>query len=94
LPLIILAGAGSRRGFLPLASELPHVFAAAFFETAGNIFYVLAARYGRLDTAAVMGSLYPAATLLLARCFLDEKLNRRQWLGALVAMAAVVMIAA
>jgi drug/metabolite transporter (DMT)-like permease len=94
LPLIILAGAWSGRGFLPLAGELPHVLAAAFFETAGNIFFVLAARYGRLDTAAVMGSLYPAATVLLARCFLNEKLNRRQWLGSLAAMAAVVMIAA
>jgi len=94
LPLMILATLLLKRRLLPMARELPHVFMAAVFDTGGNIFYVLAARAGRLDTAAVLASLYPAATVFLARCFLHEKLSRRQRIGSLTALVAVVLIAA
>jgi drug/metabolite transporter (DMT)-like permease len=42
--------------------------------------------------AAVLASLYPASTILLAAWRLHEKPTRRQVVGMVVALAAVVMI--
>jgi drug/metabolite transporter (DMT)-like permease len=61
-------------------------------DTTGNLLFVVATRVGRLDVAAVLASLYPASTILLAAWMLKERPTRRQGLGMAVAAAAVVMI--
>lgn len=65
---------------------------AALLDTSGNLLFIAATRAGRLDVAAVLASLYPASTILLAAWMLREKPTRRQGLGMVVAAAAVVMI--
>lgn len=62
------------------------------FDTIGNVFYMLAARLGRLDVAAVICSLYPAGTILLAALILREHPTRRQLTGMAVALAAVALL--
>jgi drug/metabolite transporter (DMT)-like permease len=64
----------------------------ALLDTSGNLLYIAATRAGRLDVAAVLASLYPASTILLATWMLSERPTRRQGLGMLVAAAAVAMI--
>jgi drug/metabolite transporter (DMT)-like permease len=64
----------------------------AVLDTSGNLLFVQATRMGRLDVAAVLASLYPASTILLAAWRLHERPTRRQVMGMLVALAAVVMI--
>lgn len=64
----------------------------ALLDTSGNLLFIAATRAGRLDVAAVLASLYPASTILLAAWMLSERPTRRQGLGMLVAAAAVVMI--
>ena len=66
--------------------------ATAVLDSSGNLLYIAATRAGRLDVAAVLASLYPASTILLAAWALHEKPTRRQGLGMAVAAAAVVMI--
>ena len=64
----------------------------ALLDTSGNLLFIAATRAGRLDVAAVLASLYPASTILLAAWTLHEKPTRRQGIGMAVAAVAVVMI--
>ncbi len=66
----------------------------AVLDTGGNMLFVAATRVGRLDVSAVLASLYPASTILLATWLLKEHLTRRQVVGMGVAVVAVVLIAA
>ncbi|HEY5381164.1 MAG TPA: EamA family transporter [Acidobacteriaceae bacterium] len=64
----------------------------ALLDTGGNLLFIAATRSGRLDIAAVLASLYPAGTILLAAWHLHERPTRRQLTGMAIATAAVVMI--
>ena len=66
--------------------------ATTILDTAGNLFYISATRGGRLDIAAVLASLYPASTILLAALILGERLTKRQGVGMVLAAAAVALI--
>ena len=66
--------------------------AAGLLDTVGNLFYIRATQMGRLDVAAVVCSLYPAGTILLAGLVLHERPTRRQLAGMAVALAAVMML--
>jgi drug/metabolite transporter (DMT)-like permease len=80
---------GSRS--LPRAALLGAI-AVALLDTGGNMLFIAATRAGRLDVAAVLSSLYPAATILLAAWYLHERPTRRQWSGMAVALAAVILL--
>ena len=73
-------------------SVLGLVALTGFLDASGNSLYTLATRLGRLDIAAVLGSLYPASTILLAALLLKERTTRRQTAGMVLALIAVVMI--
>ena len=62
------------------------------FDVAGNVLYILAAQTGRMDIAAVLGSLYPGATVALAWMILKEKISVSQVFGIALALTAIVMI--
>lgn len=66
--------------------------ASGLLDTAGSLFYLGASRLGRLDAAAVVCSLYPAGTILLAAIFLHERPSLRQLTGVVIALAAVALL--
>ena len=57
----------------------------------GNFFYILASKSGRLDIAAVLSSLYPGATVILAWLLLREHISRLQIVGIVLALGAIVL---
>lgn len=61
-------------------------------DTIGNLFYMMASQLGRLDVAAVICSLYPAGTILLAGILLRERPTKRQLAGMGLALAAVALL--
>jgi drug/metabolite transporter (DMT)-like permease len=71
---------------------LPLVVTASLLEVSGNFFYTVASVLGRLDVAAVLSSLYPGFTILLAAWLLRERTTRAQALGMGLALGAVVLI--
>lgn len=57
-----------------------------------NALYLVAARTGPLSMVVTLASLYPASTVLLARVVLGERLNARQVVGVVCALAAIGLI--
>lgn len=70
----------------------PLVMLSGTLDVGGNLFYVLAAQSGRMDIAAVLSSLYPGMTALLAWLVLKEHISGGQRLGILAALAAIVLM--
>ena len=89
---LVLVVALTRQKGLPAPGQLPLAALAGVLDTSGNVFYALSARFGRMDAAAVLSSMGPAITVLLARLFLKEVVSRRQWLGVALALVAVALI--
>jgi drug/metabolite transporter (DMT)-like permease len=67
---------------------------AGCLDATGTFFFIRADQTGRLDTAVVLTSLYPAITVLLARVLLKEHFSRWKAVGIFAALLAVPLIAA
>jgi len=63
----------------------------ATLDVTGNFFYILASRVGRLDVAAILSSLYPGSTVLLAWLLLKEHISYKQWIGIAAALTAIIL---
>jgi drug/metabolite transporter (DMT)-like permease len=59
----------------------------------GTILYFVATHRGQLAVAAVISSLYPAVTIMLARVLLGERLTAVRLAGLVLAGASVALIA-
>jgi len=70
----------------------PLAMAAGVLGGVGNILFLSATGRGELAVVAVMASLYPAVTVLLARVGLGERMVAIQKVGLLMAAVAVVLI--
>jgi drug/metabolite transporter (DMT)-like permease len=63
-------------------------------DTGANLLFAYAATTGNLAVVGVLGSLYPVATVVLARWLLGERLSGGQNAGVILALAGIGLLAA
>ena len=88
--IVLVKGRGRFRLARP---ALVPALGAGLLDAAANVTMLAAIRVGPLAVAAVLSSLYPVATILLARYVLKERLHWTQRAGVVLALAAVLMAA-
>lgn len=94
---VVLVGAMivlARRSWRLEPRILPAVAAIGLLDMAGNGFFLAAAQVGPLAIAAIVSSLYPVTTVILATLVLRERLGLGHGIGILCALAAIVCIGA
>ncbi|ROO83349.1 putative membrane protein [Actinocorallia herbida] len=97
LTAVLLGLVLARRGNAPGAvlrdpRTLALALAAACVDVAANVSYFLASTAGMLSVVAVLTSLYPAVTVLLARVVHGETLQAAQRLGLGMALTGVALV--
>ncbi len=90
--LMLVLVAVTPRDPQPLRPVLWPVIVSGLLDSAGNALFIAATRHGRLDVAAVLSSLYPASTVILARFLLKERIARLQALGIACAIVSVALV--
>jgi drug/metabolite transporter (DMT)-like permease len=93
ITLVAVAAGISRSGIRPPAGTLTAIFVAGALDVGANVLYLLASREGLLSLVAVLTSLYPASTVLLARLVLRERMSRVQIGGLALVVTGVALIA-
>lgn len=89
LALVVLRARGN-----PLIGpkDNPLALLAGVLDVGGNIGYLLATQFTRLDVAAIVASMYPAGTVFLAKIVQDERVGRAQWAGVACCLAAIALL--
>lgn len=90
--LLAVIARRQKLGLPPSGTRLPVAVVGAA-DMLANVFVLLAFRSGLLTLVAVLTSLYPAVTVLLAVWILSEPIGPRQKLGLVLALVAVTLIA-
>jgi len=74
--------------------DLPVLAVIGLGDLTANGLFATASSMGMVSVASVLGSLYPVATILLARIVLKERLRAVQYAGVVLAMIGTGLIAA
>jgi drug/metabolite transporter (DMT)-like permease len=93
LAILFVLMIASRQRLLPERNWLPFVLVTGVLDVIGNVMFVLAGQLGTLAIAAVLSSLYPAITVLMARMILKEHVSRTQGAGIIAMLVAIPLIA-
>jgi len=91
---VLVALLATRTTFDGVAAAWPVLIVIGGFDVLANGLFAIASTKGVLPVVAVGGSMYPAFTVALAHAVLGERLATVQWMGVILALAGVGMIAA
>lgn len=95
-PLIVVVAllVGGGAGLVMSGRTVALIAGAGALDAGANFLFAAGSQRGLVSVVAVLGSLYPVATVALAGVILHERLGRLQAAGAGVALAGVALIAA
>jgi drug/metabolite transporter (DMT)-like permease len=94
--MIVVLGCIVVIGHVPVripAGVASRLLGLGFVNVLADLLYLLATRRGLLSLVAVVTSMYPAATVILARLILSERMAGQQVVGLAMAALSVVLIA-
>ncbi|MDP9372842.1 MAG: DMT family transporter, partial [Chloroflexota bacterium] len=91
--LLALIAVGPRAAPWPRGRVAP-IAAIGVLDTIANALFAYASTQGNLGIVAVLGSLYPVATVILGRIVLAERLTPVQGAGVTLALAGVALLSA
>lgn len=87
--LLMVRGIG-----VPGIRSQPLALAAGLADAGGNVLYLVARLFTRLDVAAVLSSMYPISTVVLSYLIDGERVTGPQWVGVGISLAAIALISA
>lgn len=82
-----------KSGLATVRPALGTIVLTGLFDTGSNVIFLIATTLGDLAVVAVLSSLYPVSTVVLARFVLEERMSRLQFAGLVVALGATTLIA-
>lgn len=91
--LVAAAVVVTRSSWRPERRLLPAIAAVGVLDMIGNGAFILAVQVGALAVAAVLSSLYPVTTVILAAVVLRERVTRVHAIGIALAVGAIACIA-
>jgi drug/metabolite transporter (DMT)-like permease len=94
LGVVVALAAGRGTGRRPARGDLVPLAVVGVFDVSANGTYALATQGGLVSVSAVLASLYPAVTAVLAWRLQGERLARLQVAGVVLALTGVVLLAA
>ena len=90
--LLVAAIAVLRQPWRMGTDLLPRLVIVGTLDMVGNAAFILAAQTGQLAIAAVLSSLYPVTTVILAITILRERVTRSHLVGIALTALAIVLI--
>lgn len=92
--MLVAIAAAARSLARPDVRAATMLVGAGILDVCANLLYLLGTRRGLISVVAVLASLYPAVTVLLARAVLEERLHRTQVVGLAAAGLGIALITA
>ena len=74
--------------------HMPGIMVMGTVDALASFAFALATTMGVLSLVSVMGSLYPAVTIVLSALILRERIHKTQAVGVVLAIAGVVLVSA
>jgi drug/metabolite transporter (DMT)-like permease len=92
--ILVLAALAIRPRLALARADLRDLVAIGVLDISANALFAAATTQGLVSVVAVLASLYPVVTVLLARLVLGERVRRLQEAGVVVVLAGVALISA
>jgi drug/metabolite transporter (DMT)-like permease len=89
---LVLAALALRRSVAVPGREAATLLLIGTMDIAANTLYAVASTEGLISVVAVLASLYPVVTIMLARLVLGERVRPLQRVGIVVAISGVALI--
>jgi drug/metabolite transporter (DMT)-like permease len=94
VPLAVVAVLATRATLRPPTNMWPVLVTVGLVDTFANVLVATATSHGAAGIVAVLSSLYPVVTIVLARILLSERLSVQKRIGGVVALAGAAFVAA